>query len=195
MAPLPLHRLAAVILTGGTGSRLGGLDKASVEVGGQTLLERALAATSAADEVVVVGARVPTSSPVTWTREEPPGGGPAAGLLSGLRALGAAPELVCVLAVDMAAFTSATLERLVDRITDEDDAACLVDDDGRSQWLAAVYRYDALLAAAPTERAAEHGLAMRRLVLPLRVAGLPARGDEARDADTWEDLRYLRERQ
>ena len=38
-------RLGAVILTGGTAARMDGVDKASIEVGGVTLLERALAAT------------------------------------------------------------------------------------------------------------------------------------------------------
>ena len=75
--PTSPPRLAAVILTGGTGVRLGGVDKASIEIAGQTLLEHALTATAVADEVVVVGPQVPTSRPVTWTREDPPGGGPA----------------------------------------------------------------------------------------------------------------------
>ena len=77
-------RLGAVVLAGGTGARMGGVDKASVEIDGVTLLERSLAATMSALEVVVVGEQVPTSRPVTWTREDPAGGGPAAGLLAGL---------------------------------------------------------------------------------------------------------------
>jgi molybdopterin-guanine dinucleotide biosynthesis protein A len=189
-------RLAAVILTGGTGVRLGGVDKASIEVDGATLLEHALAGTVGADEVVVVGPEVPTSRPVTWTREDPAGGGPAAGLLAGLDALAVRPELVCVLAVDMPRFSARTLGRLVDVLTgagEETDAACLVDDDHRKQWLAGVYRYDALAAARPADREAEHGLPTRRLMLPLRIVGVPAEEDEARDVDTWADLRDLSE--
>jgi molybdenum cofactor guanylyltransferase len=37
--------VAAVILAGGRGERLGGINKALVEIGGMTLLQHALAAT------------------------------------------------------------------------------------------------------------------------------------------------------
>ena len=59
----PRPRLAAVILTGGSGVRLGGVDKSTIEIHGQTLLEHALAGTTSADEVVVVGPRSPPAAP------------------------------------------------------------------------------------------------------------------------------------
>lgn len=192
----PGPRLGAVILSGGSGVRLGGVDKSSIEVDGVTLLEHALAATAPASEVVVVGPELPTSRPVTWTREDPVGGGPAAGLLAGLDALSERPALVCVLAVDMPRFAAVTLDRLVDVLTDAGpaaDAACLVDEEHRKQWLAGVYRYEALTGARPGSRSAEHGLSIRRLMLPLRIIGVPAVGSEARDLDTWKDLLDLRE--
>ena len=105
-------RLGAVILTGGTAARMDGIDKAAIEIGGVTLLERALAATMAALEVVVVGREVPTSRPVTWTREDPPLGGPAAGILAGLDRFLRTPDLVCVLAVDMPKVNAGTVARL-----------------------------------------------------------------------------------
>jgi molybdopterin-guanine dinucleotide biosynthesis protein A len=190
--PQPL-RLGAVVLVGGTGARLGGADKASLELGGVTLLERALAASMAASEVVVVGEPVSTSRPVAWTREEPPGGGPAAGLLAGLDAFREPPEAVCVLAVDMPRVTAATVARLGwalegDRAA---DAAVLADGSGRRQPLAAVYRYRSLVEARPEDRAAESGLSIRRLVAGLRLVDVPAVGEETRDVDTWEDLRAL----
>jgi molybdopterin-guanine dinucleotide biosynthesis protein A len=182
-----------VVLTGGTGRRLGGADKATLELDGATLLEHALRATEGAHEVVVVGDEVATSRPVTWTREQPPGGGPAAGALAGVDALAVPPALVCLLAVDMPRFSQRTLERLVAALDEADaDAACLGDAGGRQQWLAGVYRYDALQAARPRERAAEHGLSMRRLVRPLRVSVVPASAEEAWDVDTWEDFERLR---
>lgn len=195
--PTSPPRLAAVILTGGTGVRLGGVDKASIEIAGQTLLEHALTATAVADEVVVVGPQVPSTRPVTWTREDPPGGGPAAGLLAGLDALAFRPELVCVLAVDMPRFSAGTVARLVDVLlsSDEADAACLVDEEDRKQWLAGVYRYDALAGARPADREDEHGLSTRKMLLPLRIVGVPAVEGEARDVDTWADLRDLREQE
>jgi molybdopterin-guanine dinucleotide biosynthesis protein A len=194
--PRSVDPLGAVILTGGGGVRLGGVDKASIEVGGTTLLERALAATAAAGETVVVGAELPTSRPVTFAREEPPGGGPGAGLLTGLERFSASPALVCVLAVDMPGFTSATLARLAGVLEAEAgapyDGACLLDDQGREQWLAGVYRTAALRTVVP-EPESWHGFPVRRLMLPLGILAVPAVADEARDVDTWEDL--LRARQ
>ncbi|MCD6638569.1 MAG: NTP transferase domain-containing protein, partial [Nocardioides sp.] len=62
-----------VILAGGTAARLGGADKASIELGGRTLLEIAIDAFLDADEVVVVGPEtVRTTRPVTFVREDPP---------------------------------------------------------------------------------------------------------------------------
>lgn len=182
-----------MILAGGTAARMDGIDKASIEVAGVTLLERALAATMAALEVVVVGQQVPTSRPVTWTREDPPLGGPAAGILAGLDRFLAVPDLVCVLAVDMPKVNSGTVARLtwaVERNPDM-DGAVLVDDTGQRQTLAAVYRTASLQSARPADREQEHGLAVRRLIGPLRLAEVPVVGNEAHDIDSWTDLHIL----
>ncbi len=187
-------RLGAVVLAGGTGRRLGGADKASLTFAGATLLDRALDALAAAPEVVVVGpaagARPPTPRPVAWTHEEPPGGGPAAGLLAGTDALLSSPELVCVLAVDMPRVTARTFVRLVREVHGADgiDGALLVDADGRRQPLCAVYRRSALERVRPAARAAAHGLPVRRLLAPLRLAEVAAAPGEAHDVDTWDDL-------
>lgn len=187
-------RLGAVILTGGTAARMDGVDKASVEVGGVTLLERALHATMAALDVVVVGDQVPASRPATFTREDPPHGGPAAGLLAGLDRLRPGLDLVLALAVDMPRVEAGTVARLTWAVENdpEADAACLVDGEGRRQPLAAVYRVAALHAARPANAEDQHGLAMHRLVGGLRVVEVPVVGDEARDVDTWDDVRSLR---
>jgi len=186
------EQLGAVVLTGGTGARMGGADKAALAVGGVSLLERALAATVAAVEVVVVGAAVPTTRPVRWTREEPPGGGPAAGLLAGLRAFADLPPLVAVLAVDMPRVTATTIARLTRAVARERvDGALLVDRDGRRQLLCGVYRSTALLTAAPPRREDEHGLPVHRLLSGLVLGEVPALEQEAADVDTWEDLRGL----
>ncbi|HET6651364.1 MAG TPA: NTP transferase domain-containing protein [Nocardioides sp.] len=186
-------RLGAVVLAGGTAARMGGVDKASIELDGVTLLERALAATLPAVEVVVVGAEVPTSRPVTWTREDPVGGGPAAGLLAGLDRFARPPDLVCALAVDMPKVNAGTVARLTWAVEADpaSDGAVLVDPGGRRQPLAAVYRVSSLQAARPVSRQDEHGLAVRRLVDGLDLADVAAVGDEARDIDSWTDLRDL----
>ena len=53
---------SAVVLAGGTAARMGGADKAGIELGGRTLLQHALDAVVDAVEVVVVGDPVPTDA-------------------------------------------------------------------------------------------------------------------------------------
>jgi molybdopterin-guanine dinucleotide biosynthesis protein A len=188
-----------------------GADKASIELQGITLLERALAATASAVEVVVVGEQVPTSRPVTWTREDPSGGGPAAGLLAGLDRFLHPPDLVAVLAVDMPRVTPGTFARLEAALeadvalapdprvtlaapsTEPYDGALLVDADGRRQPLCAVYRATELQRARPENREDEHGMSMHRLISGLRLREVPAAPGESVDVDTWRDLLWLRE--
>ncbi len=160
---------------------------------GVSLLERALAATIAAVEVVVVGTEVPATRPVTWTREDPVGGGPAAGLLAGLDRFRGRPDVVIVLAVDMPKIEAGTVARLTWAVEKDDaaDGACLVDPGGRRQPLAAAYRSASLLAARPAAREDEHGLSMRTLTSGLVLVEVPSIGRESRDVDTWADLRDL----
>ena len=179
---------AAVVLAGGTGARLDGADKASVEVRGRTLLEHALTAVADATETVVVGEQVLTSRPVTFTREDPAYGGPAAGLLAGRDAVARPPELLVVLAVDMPGVTPDTVRRLVDAVGDA-DGAFLADPSGRRQ-LAGVLRVAALDAARPED---VHGLPLHRLLGALELRLVAAVGDEARDVDTWADVADLRD--
>lgn len=180
------------MLTGGGAVRLGGADKATIEVGGRTLLEHVLAALSDVPEVVVVGPEVPTSRPVTFTREDPPGGGPAAGLLAGLDRFLSRPTYVVVVAVDMPLVSRATVGRLAQATSA--DGAVLVDDDRRLQYLCAVYSVAALeQARRACGDGGSHGLPMRRLVGDLDLVRVPAVGPEARDLDTWQDLVALRE--
>lgn len=187
------------MLAGGTAARLGGAEKAALDLDGVTLLERALAACVSAVDVVVVGRRVPTSRAVTWTLEDPPLGGPAAGLLAGVDALlaapGPAPDLVAVLAVDMPKVNAGTVARLTWAVEADPslDGARLVDEDGRAQPLAAVYRVTALLGARPGRAGdGEHGLPVHRLVGGLTLADVVPVGDETRDVDTWADVEALR---
>lgn len=180
----------AVILAGGTAARLGGADKASIEVGGRTLLARALDAVIDATEVVVVGDPVPTERPVSFVRENPRYGGPAAGLLTGRDALLRRTSLLAVLAVDMPRLGPATFARLQDAAAGH-DGAVLVDPTGRRQ-LAMVLDAARLDAVRP-DHEGQHGLALHRLLAPLDLAEVPAQGDEHRDVDTWSDLRDLTE--
>lgn len=177
---------AAVILAGGTAVRLGGADKASIEYAGRTFLEHALAATGEAAEVVVVGDHVPTGRPATFVREDPPLGGPVAGLLAGRRALASSPEWLWVQAVDMPRVTAGTWRRLAAAVAGT-DGAVLCDADGRRQ-LVLVVRTAALDAAAPPD---PHGWPLHRLLAALDLVDVPAAAGEAHGVDTWRDLARL----
>ena len=178
-----------VVLAGGTAARMDGVDKASIELAGRTLLAYAVDAFLDADEVVVVGpAGVRTERPVTTVFEDPPRGGPVAGLLTGVDALLRTPLLVGVLAVDMPRVTPATMRRLREAAAGR-DGAFLVDADGRRQ-LAGVLDAARLHDVRP-DLEGQHVMALHRLLAPLDLAEVAATGDEAVDVDSWADLRDL----
>lgn len=177
---------AAIVLAGGRAERLDGVDKASVEYHGRTLLEHALAALAHASEVVVVGDPVPTSRPVTFVRESPRYGGPVAALLTGRDALLTPAATLGVLAVDMPRVTPWTFRRL-QHAADGRDGAFLTDADGRRQ-LAGVLDTARLDAVRPDPRA-QDGMALRSLLATLDLTLVPPVGAEGRDIDRWEDLR------
>ena len=186
--PLGTTGFCAVILAGGTGARMDGADKASVEHAGRTLLEHAIDALVDATEVVVVGDPVPTARPVTFTRESPRLGGPVAALLTGRDALLGTPRTVGVLAVDMPRVTAATFRRLHEAAQGR-DGAFLTDPDGRRQLAGVVVA--ARLDAVRPDVEDQHGLPMHRLLAGLDLAAVAPVGDEGRDVDTWADLRDL----
>ncbi len=129
------------MLAGGAARRLGGADKPGVRVGGRALLDRVLAACADAGTTVVVAGRRPTARPVTWAREDPPGGGPVAALDAGLRHTGAehvARALRRPAVPRTGDGTRGCSTRLRSRAARE--GALLTDTDGRDQPLVAAYR-------------------------------------------------------
>lgn len=178
---------AAVILAGGAGRRLGGVDKGRLVTGGRPLLEHVLGALPGAVEIVVSGPQMPvpaTTAPVRFVREDPPLGGPVAGLFAGVDALTRPVDLVVVLAVDMPRLTAATVSRLCDEGR-QGPGGVLVDAKGRRHLAAAVP--PARLAAVRAEGTG-HGWPWRRLVELLGLVPVLAEGDETHDVDTWADL-------
>jgi molybdopterin molybdotransferase len=138
----PLH---AIILAGGASTRLGA-DKPEQLVGGRRLLDIALAAVADADAVVVVGPPREVPTGVTVVLEDPPQRGPAAALAEGFAALPDGPADVVVLAADLPRITADAVETLAAARGDA-PAALAVDDDGRLQYLTAVWDSAALGAA------------------------------------------------
>jgi molybdopterin-guanine dinucleotide biosynthesis protein A len=74
-----------VVLAGGESRRFGS-DKLAADLDGRTLLDVTLASVPPDLPVVVVGPDRAVRRTVRFVREEPPGGGPAAGLVTGLTA-------------------------------------------------------------------------------------------------------------
>lgn len=183
----------AVVLAGGTGRRLGGVLKPQVEVGGRRLLDHVLDATAGASRVVVVAPEaVPVPDGVVRTLEDPPHGGPVAGIAAGLHALGEGEALVLVLACDLPGAAAAVPRLLAEAqgpLATGADGVVLSDDDGRDQWLLGLYSRAALEGAVADLDVAGglRGAPVRALVRPLRLAAVAARRGEVRDIDTWAD--------
>lgn len=183
----------AVILAGGAGRRLGGVDKPGLVIGNQSLLDTAIEACTGCADIVVVGQRRPTSRPVRWTVEDPPGSGPLAALAAGISQLPAHERdhrtraTVAVLAADLPSVTAAVVDHLHRTVTaSHTDVAMLVDGGGRYQPMIAVYSRPALDSALASAGDL-HGVPFHALLAGLRIATLPdARAAE--DIDTPQDL-------
>lgn len=179
----------AIVVAGGRGSRLGGVVKADLDLGSGRLLAGVLDAARAARTRVVVG-DVAVPDGVLLTREDPPGGGPASGVVAGLRALARPSPWTLLLAVDLPDAPAAVAELLAAAsagIPAVADGLCLLDEGGRLQWLLGLYRTDALARAADAVGTG-HDVSMRRLLSPLRLEGVRPRRADVGDVDTWEDV-------
>jgi molybdopterin-guanine dinucleotide biosynthesis protein A len=185
----------AVVLAGGAARRLGGADKPGVRVGGRALLDRVLAACAGARTTVVVADPRPTERPVTWAREDPPGGGPLAALDAGVRRTTA--DEVVVLSADLPFLDGPTVERLLAALREGTaDGVVLTDPEGRDQPLVAAYRtrrLHGLLALLGAEHGSLTGLPLRRLTAHLELARVcdPV---ASFDCDTWDDIATARAR-
>ncbi|WP_405646099.1 NTP transferase domain-containing protein [Streptomyces sp. NBC_00019] len=184
-----------VVLAGGAARRLGGADKPGVRVGGRALLDRVLAACADARTTVVVADPRPTARPVTWAREDPPGGGPLAALGAGLSHT-TAPDVV-VLSADLPFLAADTVRHLLTTLrTGDTEGALLTDADGRDQPLVAAYRAAALrreLVALDKEHDGLTGLPLRRLTAGLHLTRVPD-PVASFDCDTWDDIAAARAR-
>ncbi|WP_192771933.1 molybdenum cofactor guanylyltransferase [Plantactinospora soyae] len=78
-----------MVLAGGAGRRMGGVDKPALPVGGTPMRDRVLAAVVDAAPRIVVGATGDLPAGVHGTREQPPGGGPVAATAAGLSLIAA----------------------------------------------------------------------------------------------------------
>lgn len=185
----------AVVLAGGRARRLGGASKPEVPVGGRALVDHVLEATAGARRVVLVAPDHLVRPGVVTVLEDPPDGGPAAGIVAGLDALGPDDaELVLVLACDVPLATRVvpSLLAALGRAAPEVDGARVADQDGRPQHLLAVYRRRSLDDAVRRHGGPEgvRGLPVRVLLDGLRLVDV-VDAEGGADADTWDDVHRL----
>lgn len=118
-------RFSVAVLTGGESRRMG-RDKALLQVGGSTLLQRVLdvARASGAHEVVTTGGP-DRQSGVRHLVDQHAGCGPLAGIASALSAL--APDPVVVLACDLPGIDAATIRLVLESLGPHDVAVARTD--------------------------------------------------------------------
>ncbi|CAN5307765.1 molybdenum cofactor guanylyltransferase [soil metagenome] len=172
---------------------MGGVDKSALTRDGVSLLARTCYALDAATSIVVVGHSTAIDVParVKFALEDPPFGGPAAGIGAGLHALEESAEpLVVVLACDLPYVDRALPHVLATPISAASDGVMVVDEDGRRQTLLGLYRRAALVSAAMTLGSLT-GVAVRALVAGLILEEIALPNEALRDVDRWADAREL----
>lgn len=186
-----------IILAGGRGSRMGGVDKAQVTLDGVRLVDRLLARLHPRDDapVVVVSPTLTLSGTgVTVVSEDPPYGGPVAGIATGVAAGVAAVaadggvDLVGVLSVD-APDSAELLPVLADALADrpEADVAVIRAADGYLQPLCAMWRAGSLRRALASLDTVRDQAAKKLLAAAGTVIEVSGDGAE-RDYDTLAEL-------
>lgn len=193
-----------MVLAGGTSRRFGS-DKLIQPTGGGPLLASAVRGLAPGVRLVLVGAE-PASvkawpaqlAQASWVREDPPGGGPAAAMIAGLRVALAEPvDAIVVLPGDAPRAGDAAYQ-LLDRLDGEVAAVIATDPSGRQQPLQLALRPAAALAlieaAGGTGGA---GASARTLVAALDPPPLAhrLRAAEAFDIDTHDQLTAWRTRE
>ncbi|MDR2975165.1 MAG: NTP transferase domain-containing protein [Propionibacteriaceae bacterium] len=207
----------AIILSGGRSSRLGYDKDELVGSDGRTTLDRVVDACAGARRRVVVGPprKIATAMSVTWAREEPPFSGPARAIAAGLEALGRqaggdgdGPVVgrcdgdrcdgdgwVAAVACDIPKVASALTFLLATAAQIETtapvEAIVAVDEEGRRQWLCALYRRSALRRAAAALPYGGSGESARALIGGLATVEQAVPVGSTADIDTMEQARQL----
>ena len=195
----PRADVAAIVVGGGGGERLGGASKPDLPLGGVRLIDRvcgALLEACGAGCVAVVPPAVRVPDGVRRTLEDPPNGGPLAGIDAGLRALSVGGDiLVVVVSVD-APGVGAFLPALLEPALGEGSDGRIVrggDPEPFDQYLMGVYRAGALrrvLDEAVDSLGSVRGVGVRRVLRALEVERVSVGADVCRDIDTPEDVAW-----
>ncbi|MDO5092193.1 MAG: nucleotidyltransferase family protein [Propionibacteriaceae bacterium] len=177
-----------VVLGGGRSSRMG-TDKLELVLDGQTLLQRTVAAALSCCHRVVVASptRIGFDDPrVAFVLENPPFGGPAAGLAAAVAQLPREAAELLLLAGDLAN-PAATVAALLGGELGP-DGLVLVDAEGWPQHLAGRYRLDAVRGAL-SGRESWRDQSLRRALRALNLARKTVPKSVTADLDTPENAR------
>lgn len=191
--------MAAIVVGGGGGQRLGGVSKPDLVLGGERLIDRVCAALKGACGagcVAVVPPAVRVPDGVTRTLEDPPGGGPLAGIDAGLSALNlGARGLVVVVSVDAPGASEFVPLLLAQPLGEAADGRIVRGGDPEpfDQYLMGVYRAASLRRAIDEAVAAYgsvRGVGVRRALRSLALERVDMRAAACRDVDTAEDVAW-----
>jgi molybdopterin-guanine dinucleotide biosynthesis protein A len=197
MTPASTAATGAILLAGGRATRMGGVAKPLLAVGGRALLHHAVDAVRGCAPVTVAAEMLDPGLDVDWVREHPPFSGPAAAVVATLarwEERGVVPQQTFLLACDLAHPDAAVAALRGAAIPSGVDGVCLVDDAGRPQWLAGLYRVAALGRAAAALPDAGRDASLRALLERLTLVEVRADAEAVRDIDTWQDLEEARTR-
>jgi molybdopterin-guanine dinucleotide biosynthesis protein A len=193
-----MTRIAAVILAGGKGERLGGVNKALLTIGNERFIDRAMAVTAVCSPRLLAVGRSGFDAPPDLIQVldlEGDYGGPLAGVAAAVDHLKSEPvDLLLSLAVDSPLFPIDFLDRALPLL--DGAAAVIASYGGQDYPTNAVWNFSSLSALPDAVRA---GTAPRSLK---RVAGASSAirldysaitdFDPFRNANTPQDLAFLR---
>ena len=188
-----------MVVGGGGGERLGGVSKPDLVFAGGRLIDRvcgALLEACGAGCVAVVPPAVRVPDGVLRTLEDPPGGGPLAGIDAGLSDLGApADAWVVVVSVDCPGIADVLAALLDEPLGDHCEGRILRGGEPEpfDQYLMGVYRVGPLrrvIDEAVARRGSVRGMGVRRVLRALAVERVDVGADVCRDVDTPEDVAW-----
>ena len=191
--------VAAIVVGGGGGQRLGGVSKPDLVLGGERLIDRVCAALTGACGagcVAVVPPAVRVPDGVARTLEDPPGGGPLAGIDAGLSALHFGEGgLVVVVSVDAPGVGEFVPLLLAEPLGEAADGRIVRGGEPEpfDQYLMGVYRASSLRRAIDEAVAAlgsVRGVGVRRVLRSLALERAEVDVLACRDVDTPEDLAW-----
>lgn len=193
-----MDALGIIVLAGGTAQRLGGVSKGELPFAGIRFVDWILHDCASlfpdADCVVVAPDSVSLPAGVFQVLEDPPFGGPVAGIGAGVRtllSLSTLPEWMAVTTCD-APLSGRALGILWDHARSLDDTVdgVVAQIQGRAQPLLGIYRSSSLARAVLAQGQIRRDVAVKRVMGALELAAVPVSAI-FRDTDTWEEIRRL----